>query len=120
MRKVLIAEDDESTRDLLKIIVAGAGFQVETVEDGEKALRAIKADPPDLIILDIMLPEVHGFSICRQVKSDETLKGIKILMLSAKSFQADRRQAEEVGADAFLAKPVNPLELIQKVKTLLA
>src|SRR5262245_48485822 len=120
MGKILIAEDDESTRELLKYIVSNAGYQVETAADGLVAINAILNNPPMLVVLDIMLPEVHGFSICHQIKSSDALKNIKVLMLSAKAFPADRRQAESVGADAFLSKPVNPTELIQKIKSLLA
>jgi DNA-binding response OmpR family regulator len=119
MGKILIVEDDKNTRDLLAIIVENAGFQVKAVEDGRKALAAVRADPPDLLILDIMLPEVHGFSVCFQVKGDENLKKVKVLMLSAKAFTADRRQAEEVGADAFMTKPVKPQDLVEKIQTLL-
>jgi DNA-binding response OmpR family regulator len=120
MSKILIAEDDESTQELLKHIISSAGFEVATASDGQEALKAILGAQPDLVILDIMLPEVHGFSICHQIKSNDILKTIKVLMLSAKAFPADRRQAEEVGADAFLSKPVNPVELVNKVKSLLA
>jgi twitching motility two-component system response regulator PilH len=119
MTRILIAEDDESTRELLKFIVSSAGFEVETAADGQKALDAILQSPPDLAMLDIMLPEVHGFSICHTIKSSEALKGIKVLMLSAKAFPADRRQAENVGADAFLSKPVNPSELVETLQKLL-
>lgn len=120
MAKILIAEDDESTRELLKYIISSAGFDVSTAADGQLALNAILNAPPDLVVLDIMLPEVHGYAVCHQVKSNDALKQIKVLMLSAKSFPADRRQAQEVGADAFLSKPVNPGELIEKIKSLLA
>jgi CheY-like chemotaxis protein len=120
MQKVLIAEDDESTQELLRHIVSGAGFQVTTASDGQAALKAVLNIRPDLVVLDIMLPEVHGYSVCHQIKSNELLKTIKVVMLSAKSFPADRRQAEEVGADAFLSKPINPVDLIEKIRSLLA
>ncbi len=120
MKKVLIAEDDESTQELLKHIVAGAGYAVTTASDGQSALKAILNTQPDLVVLDIMLPEVHGYSVCHQIKSNDILKTIKVLMLSAKAFPADRRQAEEVGADGFMSKPVNASELLEKIKSLLS
>lgn len=120
MAKILIAEDDDSTRELLTYIISGAGHQVSSAADGQKALNAITNSPPDLVVLDVMLPEVHGYSICHQIKTNDGLKNIKVLMLSAKSFPADRRQAAEVGADAFLSKPVNPNELLEKIKSLLS
>ncbi len=118
MKRVLIAEDDESTRELLQHIVSAAGYTVTTASDGQAALKAVLNIQPDMVVLDIMLPEVHGFSVCHQIKSNDVLKNIKVLMLSAKSFPADRRQAEEVGADGFLSKPVNPSELVEKIKSL--
>lgn len=120
MSKILIAEDDPSTQELLRHVIGSEGFDVAVASDGQEALKAILGQQPDLVVLDIMLPEVHGFSICHQIKSNDVLKSIKVLMLSAKAFPADKRQAEEVGADAFLSKPVNPLELVNKIKSLLA
>lgn len=119
MARILVVEDDEATRELLKHVLSGAGHAVSAAEDGRKGLDAVAQAAPDLIVLDIMLPEVHGFSVCHRVKSDPKTRGVKILMLSAKSFAADRRQAEEAGADGFLAKPVNPAELLQAIKNLL-
>lgn len=119
MKKVLIADDDESTQELLKHIVSSAGYDVATASDGQAALKAVLNIRPDLVLLDIMLPEVHGYSVCHQIKSNELLRNIKVIMLSAKSFPADRRQAQEVGADAFLSKPINPSELVDRIKSFL-
>jgi twitching motility two-component system response regulator PilG len=119
MANLLVVEDDEATRELLAHVLTGAGHRVRTADDGRKGLDAVAAEKPDLIVLDIMLPEVHGFSVCHEVKHNTATESVKVLMLSAKSFAADRRQAEEAGADGFLAKPVNPGELIQAIKNLL-
>jgi two-component system phosphate regulon response regulator PhoB len=119
MTKLLVVEDDEATRELLSHILTNEGYEVCKAEDGRKGLDAVALENPALIVLDIMLPEVHGYSVCHQVKTNPATKGIKVLMLSAKSFSADRRQAEEAGADGFLAKPVNPVELLQAIKNLL-
>jgi CheY-like chemotaxis protein len=119
MAKLLVVEDDEATRELLHHILTNSGYEVREAEDGRKGLDAVARERPDLIVLDIMLPEVHGYAVCHQVKSDPATNGVKVLMLSAKAFSADRRQAEEAGADGFLAKPVNPAELLQAVKNLL-
>jgi DNA-binding response OmpR family regulator len=120
MAKILVVEDDDSTQGLLKLIISGAGHDVDVAGDGQTALKEILNKQPDLVVLDVMLPEVHGYSVCHQIKNNEVLRSIKVLMLSAKSFPADRRQAEEVGADAFLSKPVNPSELVEKINALLA
>ncbi len=119
MSRLLVVEDDEATRDLLKHVLTGAGHQVETAADGRLGLDAVARKAPELIVLDIMLPEVHGFSVCHEVKHNPATQSVKVLMLSAKAFAADRRQAEAAGADGFLAKPVNPAELLQAIKNLL-
>ena len=119
MARLLVVEDDEATRELLKHVLSGAGHSVRTADDGRAGLDAVAKEHPELIVLDIMLPEIHGFSVCHAVKSDPATKGVKVLMLSAKAFAADRRQAEEAGADGFLSKPVNPNELLQAIRNLL-
>jgi twitching motility two-component system response regulator PilH len=119
MANLLVVEDDEATRELLKHVLSGAGHSVRTADDGRQGLDAVAQSAPDLIVLDIMLPEVHGFSVCHSVKHNPATQGVKVLMLSAKSFAADRRQAEEAGADGFLSKPVNPGELLSSIKNLL-
>src|SRR5688572_25802711 len=98
MAELLVVEDDEATRELLKHVLSGAGHDVRTADDGRKGLEAVAKKAPELIVLDIMLPEVHGFSVCHEVKHNPATQGVKVLMLSAKSFAADRRQAEEAGA----------------------
>jgi DNA-binding response OmpR family regulator len=119
MARILVVEDDEPTRELLKYVLTAAGHDVKTASDGREGLDAAWAQVPELIVLDIMLPEIHGFSVCHQVKNNPPTRDVKILMLSAKAFPADRRQAEEAGADGFMAKPVNPTELLQSIKSLL-
>lgn len=119
MTKILVVEDDDPIRDLLCHILRGEGFDVREAEDGRRALDAVAQERPDVIVLDIMLPEVHGLSVCHEVKHSPATKDVKVLMLSAKSFVADRRQAEEAGADGFLAKPVNPGDLLRAIRNLL-
>ena len=119
MAKLLIVEDDESTREFLKFVLENAGHQVSAAADGQAALDAVSKNPPELILLDIMLPEIHGFEVCHRLKSDPATQKVKIVMLSAKSFPADIKQARHMGADGFLAKPVNPAELINGLKAVL-
>lgn len=120
MAKILVADDDENVVEPLKIILEHAGHQVRVASDGKAALEAAIAMPPDLVLMDIMMPEMHGFMVCHEIKSHAALKGIKVLILSSKSFPADRRQAENVGADGFLSKPVQPEDLLAKIDALLA
>ncbi len=119
MANILVVEDDDSTREFLLHILGAAGYKVREAADGKAGLEAVARETPDLIVLDIMLPEVHGYSVCHQVKNNPATRHVKVLMLSAKSFAADRRQADEAGADGFLAKPVNTQDLLHHIKTLL-
>ena len=119
MANILVVEDDEATREFLRFVMENSGHRVETVADGQSALDAVAARPPDLILLDVMLPEVHGYEVCHRIKSAQPTGRIKVLMLTAKMFPADRRQAEDVGADDFLAKPVDPRLLVEHVNALL-
>ncbi|MBK8575046.1 MAG: response regulator [Elusimicrobia bacterium] len=119
MAKILVVEDDEANRDFLRFVFESAGHRVKVAADGQAALDAVAAEFPDLIVLDVMLPEVHGYEVCHRLKRVEKTSGIKILILSAKTFQADKHQALSVGADDFLSKPVEPGVLLEHVTALL-
>ena len=119
MKKILIIEDDQNTQDLIKLILSNTGQEIITAADGRKGLELAEKEMPDLIILDVMLPELHGYAVCHQIKSNESIKNAKIIILTAKSFSADKRQAQEAGADLFMNKPINALELLEKAKNLL-
>jgi DNA-binding response OmpR family regulator len=117
--RVLVVEDDDSTREFLKYVVEEAGYDVETVGDGQSALDAAFRRAPNLVVLDLMLPEIHGLEVCHRLKTSGRFPNLKVLIVSAKAFPADRRQAQEVGADGFLPKPVNPVELLDLLRVLL-
>lgn len=117
MKHILIVEDDLNTQEFLKQVVEGAGYRVTLVGDGQAAMEAAIRTQPDLMLLDIMMPEMHGFAVCHRVKSDEALKRIKVVILSSKSFPADRRQADQAGADDYLSKPVTREALLIALRT---
>ena len=119
MAKILVVEDDEANRDFLRFVFENAGHRVRVAADGQAALDAVAAESPDLIVLDVMLPEVHGYEVCHRLKRAENTAKIKILILSAKTFQADKHQALNVGADDFLSKPVEPGLLLARAAALL-
>lgn len=119
MANILVVEDDEANREFLRFVFQQGGHQVRAVSDGQQALDAVAAHPPDLMVLDVMLPEVHGYEVCHRLKQSEKTAGIKILILSAKTFSADRHQALGVGADDFLSKPADPKVLMEHVHRLL-
>ncbi|MBL8024144.1 MAG: response regulator [Elusimicrobia bacterium] len=120
MAKILVVEDDDANREFLRFVFENAGHRVRVVGDGQAALDAVAAELPDLMILDVMLPEVHGYEVCNRLKRDPKTAGLKILILSAKTFNADRLQAMNVGADDFLSKPVDPSVLLERVMALLS
>jgi DNA-binding response OmpR family regulator len=119
-KKILIVDDDDDTVYLIKSLLELYSYDIIEASTGKGGLLRAQKHHPDLIILDVMLPEMHGFSVCRIIKNDENLNHIKILILSAKLFDADKRKALDSGADAYMAKPFDPSELLAKVKELLS
>src|SRR5439155_4704275 len=95
------------------------GYRVRTATSGEEALAAVRALPPDVILLDVMLPGISGFDVCRSLKEDESTRFIPVLLVTALSSPADRRQGVEAGCDEFITKPVDIVELQTRVRTLM-
>lgn len=115
--KILLVEDEESIRSFLKINFKRNNFEVFEAPSGEEAMRLVKLQKPDIVILDIMLPGIDGFQVCKFLKTN--LPEIGIIMLTAKSQDMDKIMGLEFGADDYMIKPFNPLELILRVKALL-
>lgn len=119
MKRVLVVDDDEDMRELMVTILGGT-YQVSSAEDGLAGLLAAKAQKPDLVVLDLLMPKMHGFEVCMNIKSDAALKATKVLISSSKSYQHDVRTAvEETGADAYIVKPFAVDEFKKKVAQLL-
>jgi two-component system, OmpR family, alkaline phosphatase synthesis response regulator PhoP len=106
--KILIVEDEEDILELLEFNLARAGYEVEGVDSGEKALSAIRAHQPDLILLDLMLPGVDGLEVCRAIKRDPALSGVSVIMVTARGEEADIVKGLELGADDYITKPFSP------------
>ena len=117
-KRILVVDDVRETLLALKIRLEYAGYEVITAEDGEMGLKLARDVRPDLIILDIMLPKIDGFSVCRLLKFDEEYENIPIIMLTAKGAAKDRETGQKVGADVYLTKPYNSKELMQYVENL--
>jgi two-component system phosphate regulon response regulator OmpR len=115
-KKVLIVDDDRKLRELLTEYLTEFGFQVTTIPDGRGILEALKAENPDIIILDIMLPHKDGFEILREVR---TTFSVPVIMLTARGEDADRIVGLELGADDYLPKPFNPRELLARIRAVL-
>jgi DNA-binding response OmpR family regulator len=114
--RVLIIDDDEKLNALLTEYLGQFGFSVRAVADPETGLRALKSDPPDLVILDVMLPDMDGFSVCRKVRETSRLP---IIMLTARGGVMDRIVGLELGADDYMPKPFEPRELVARVQAVL-
>src|ERR1700688_1226054 len=119
MKRVLIIEDDRDIVELVRYNLANEGFQVSSANDGSTGLSTLKKTPPDLLLLDLMLPKLSGLDICREIRKDESLNRLPILMLTARGDEADRVVGLEMGADDYVTKPFSPRELIARVKALL-
>jgi two-component system phosphate regulon response regulator PhoB len=117
--KILVVEDDKHISRLVKYNVDKSGYNCLVAEDGEEALDILGRQNIDLIILDIMLPEIDGFEVCRTLKQDIKLKNIPIIMLTAKGEEVDRIVGLELGADDYVVKPFSPRELMLRVKAVL-
>jgi CheY-like chemotaxis protein len=116
--RVLIAEDDPNIVESLSFVLSRAGFAVSAALDGEEALRRLHAERPDLMILDVMLPGRNGFEVLKLVKSDPLLRGIPVIVLTAKGQPQDRRMAESLGVEGFMTKPFSNTEVVQAVQRL--
>ncbi|MCF8002057.1 MAG: response regulator transcription factor [Halanaerobiales bacterium] len=116
MYKILIVDDEEKIRKIVKKYLEQAKFQVETAADGAQALSLVKSFDPDLLVLDLMLPEISGEEICQMIRQDSNLP---ILMLTAKSQEKDKITGFNYGADDYLTKPFSPRELVVRAKAIL-
>ncbi|MFY9238453.1 MAG: phosphate regulon transcriptional regulator PhoB [Roseovarius sp.] len=114
--RVLLVEDEPAQREVLLYNLEADGFTVLSAENGEEALLLVSEGPPDLIVLDWMLPKVSGIEVCRQIKSRPETRAIPIIMLSARSEEVDRVRGLETGADDYVVKPYSVVELMARVR----
>lgn len=118
-KRILIVDDEAQMVEMLKMRLEASDYDVIQALDGQAGLEAAKKEKPDLIILDLMLPKIDGFKVCRMLKFDEKYKTIPIIMFTARAQEADKKIGEEVGADAYITKPFEPQILLGKIKELL-
>ncbi len=120
MTRVMIVEDEPHIVESLSFLLTREGFDVRAMDDGAAALRALEAEPPDVLVLDVMLPGLDGFELLRRLRAAPALKSLPVLMLTAKGQRRDREIAEAAGADRFMTKPFSNAELVAAVKALAA
>ncbi len=119
-QKILIVEDEESLLKLESILLTSKGYDVRGVSNGREALDAIAEEKPDLVLLDIMLPEIDGFEVCQRIKDDAKTKDIPVIMLTAKKSREDMARGEKVGADWYITKPFKSVMVIETIQRFLA
>lgn len=118
-KRILLVDDETELVDMVKMRLEVNNYEVITAYDGQEALDKAHKEKPELIILDLMLPKIDGYKVCRMLKFDEKYKKIPIIMFTARAQESDRKMGEEVGADAYITKPFEAQALLGKIKELL-
>jgi twitching motility two-component system response regulator PilH len=117
---VLVVEDSVPQREMITELLRGSGLEVTAASDGLEALEHIlSGHPPDLVVLDIVMPRMNGYELCRRLKADPATQAVPVVMCSSKGEEFDRYWGMKQGADAYIAKPFQPTELVGTVKQLL-
>ena len=118
-QRIAIIEDEADIVEMVRYNLRKEGFEVESFSRGREGLESLRRNPPDLLLLDIMLPDLDGLSICRQLRADERLKELPVVFLTARGEEIDRVVGLEIGADDYVVKPFSPRELVARVKAIL-
>lgn len=118
--RVLIVDDEPNILLSLQFLMKKAGYDVRTAKDGEQALAEVAREKPDIILLDVMMPKLDGFSVCQRIKSDPDLSSVRIVMLTARGRDVEREKGISLGADDYITKPFSTKDAIDRVATLLA
>ena len=119
MKKILIVDDEEKVRRLIETTLSIGDFQIFQAKNGEEALKIAQEEKPALILLDIMMPGMDGFEVCKRLKSNSETKSSCVIMLTAKGQKQDIEKGYAVGADDYFVKPFSPMELLNKVEKVL-
>jgi two-component system alkaline phosphatase synthesis response regulator PhoP len=117
--RILIADDNVANRELLEAYLVNFDCDIETAVDGKDTIDKVQSFKPDLVLLDVMMPKLSGFEVCRKIKDDPNLRGVMVLMVTALNELGDIERAVEAGTDDFLSKPINKVALTKRVETML-
>jgi two-component system alkaline phosphatase synthesis response regulator PhoP len=117
--KILVVDDEIYIVHILDFSLGMEGYEVVTALDGEQALEKLKTEKPDLIVLDIMMPKLDGYEVCKAIKSDPETRQIPVILLSAKGRNVDQKMGFDVGADDYITKPFSPRKLVERINQLL-
>ena len=118
-KRILVVEDEESLLKLESILFTSKGYAVTGARDGKSALEAIAADRPDLVVLDVMLPDLDGFEICRTIKENPETRSLPVIMLTAKKSSLDLERGRLAGADAYITKPFKSVKVLEVIEGLI-
>ena len=119
MHRILIADDNVANRELLEAYLISVDCELETAVDGQDTLDKVTSFSPDLVLLDVMMPRLSGFEVCKQIKDDPATSRVMVLMVTALNELGDIERAVNAGTDDFLSKPVNKIELVKRVQNML-
>ena len=117
--KILVVDDEIYIVHILDFSLGMEGYEVVTALDGEQALEKVKTEKPDLIVLDIMMPKLDGYEVCKSIKSNAATQNIPVILLSAKGRNVDQKMGFDVGADDYITKPFSPRKLVERINQLL-
>jgi CheY-like chemotaxis protein len=117
--RILIADDNAANRELLEAYLADFDCEIETAVDGQDTLDKVASFEPDLLLLDVMMPKLSGFEVCRKLKDDPQTAGVMVLMVTALNELGDIERGVNAGTDDFLSKPINKIALVKRVSTML-
>ena len=119
-KKILIADDEQNIVISVEFLMRREGYDVSIAADGDAALERIRAEHPDLVLLDVMMPKKNGFDVCQEVRADPAFAGTRILMLTARGRDTEVAKGLALGADGYMTKPFSTKDLVDKVRELLA
>ncbi len=117
--RILIADDNAANRELLEAYLVNFDCEIETAVDGKDTIDKVLSFNPDLVLLDVMMPKLSGFEVCRKIKDDPALRRVMVLMVTALNELGDIERAVEAGTDDYLSKPINKIALLKRVETML-
>jgi DNA-binding response OmpR family regulator len=118
-KRVLVVDDEPNIVLSLEFLMRRAGFEVQVARSGGEALKALEGEPPDLMLLDVMMPEFDGYEVCERIRANPEWRRTKIIMLTARGREAERERGLALGADAYVTKPFSTRELVDQVKRML-
>jgi DNA-binding response OmpR family regulator len=117
--RIVVADDEPDVRELIAYRLGRSGYEVVEAHDGEEALRMALAEPPDLVVLDVMMPKLDGYELTRRLRAEEATRRVPVILLTARAQEDDVSQGFAAGADDYLKKPFNPDELVARVRAVL-